>query len=236
MKRFFSVAGQVLTILLLLVSVGVLLFTVVSVRTVGQQGSVFGYRAYTVLSDSMSDTFEAGDVVISKSVDPATLEVGDIITFSSIDPETFGQVFTHKIREVTTYEGEPAFVTYGTTTGSDDSYPVPFANVMGVYVSSVPNLGEFFQFFKTPKGYVFVVLIPFLLLILVQLIHFFKLLKEYREEKNEAMSRHTQDMEQKLQEAERMRAELEELRAQLGQQKEEGQEVPQDTNQETLVK
>lgn len=231
MKRFFSAAGQVLSVLLLLFSVGILVFAIISVRTVGQQRSLFGYRAYTVLSDSMSDIFEAGDVVISKSVDPATLEVGDIITFSSIDPESFGQVFTHKIREITTYEGEQAFVTYGTTTGSDDSYPVPFSNVMGVYVRSVPNLGEFFQFFKTPKGYIFVVLIPFLLLILVQLIHFLKLLKEYRKEKNEAANRSTQHIEQQLQEAERMRAELEELRAQLGAQKEN-----QEQTEETAVK
>lgn len=225
MKRALSIAGQVLCILLLVVSVCVLIFAVVSVRTVGQQGSILGYRAYTVLSDSMSDTFEAGDVVISKSVDPTTLEVGDIITFASIDPDTYGEVFTHKIREITTYEGEPAFVTYGTTTDSDDSYPVPFTNVMGKYIGSVPSMGEFFQFFKTTKGYVMVVLIPFLLLILAQLVYFIKLVREYQQEKKEEAQKGFQETEAQL------RAELEQLRAQV-----DAQKAAQETDQEVTVK
>lgn len=216
MKRTLSILGQVITALLLIFSVGMLIFAIVSVKTVGQQGTVFGYRTYIVNSDSMKDTFEAGDLVVSKTVDPETLKEGDIITFRSIDPESWGEVFTHKIRAITTYEGQPAFVTYGTTNDVDDSYPAPFDNVMGEYVLAIPNLGHAFQFFKTPAGYVAVVLVPFLILILIQLVHFIKLVKEYRAEKQEEAQRQDDNVQAKLREAEQMKEELERLRAQLG--------------------
>lgn len=222
MKRVLSKIGQVLCILLVLFSVGVLIFTIVSVRTIGERSMLFGYRLDTVLSDSMSDTFQAGDVVISKSVDPQTLQVGDIITFSSIDPGAYGEVFAHKIRAITTYEGEPAFVTYGTTTGVDDSYPVPFENVIGQYVRTIPDLGEFLLYFKTPQGYFTVILIPFLLLLLVQLVYFVKLFKSYQQDKREEAQREQQETEAQL------RAELEQLRAQVGAQHAEDQEQDQE--------
>lgn len=52
-------------------------------------------------------------------------------------------MITHKIREITTYEGGLAFVTYGTTTGVDDASPMPADKVLGKYVIRLPNDGVF---------------------------------------------------------------------------------------------
>ena len=130
MKKALSIAGKILTILIAGFSVGVMIFTIVSVNTIGKDAALFGYKPYIVTSNSMQDTFQAGDLTVSKQVDPATLEPGDIVTFRSIDPVNYGQVVTHKIKSITTHEGEPAFVTYGTTTGVEDAYPVPFSQVL----------------------------------------------------------------------------------------------------------
>lgn len=221
MKNRVSKAIQVLSVVLMIFSVGILLFTVVAVRTVGQDASLFGFRVYAVLSDSMSDTFLSGDLVVSREVDPAELEVGDIIAFRSIDPDSAGERFTHKIRAITTYEGEPAFITYGTTNDVDDSYPVPFDRVEGKYLFTLPNMGEFFQWFRTPAGYVVVVLIPFLLLIGFQAVQFGRMVKLYRREKNQSQTQQAAQIETQQRENEAMKRELEELRAQLAQ-KEQG--------------
>ena len=69
----------------------------------------------------MREDFQVGDLAFSHEVDPATLGPGDIVTFASIDPASYGDVVTHKIRKIVEHEGEPAFVTYGTTTGADDA-------------------------------------------------------------------------------------------------------------------
>ena len=216
MKKALRIVGNILTALILIFALFVMIFTVVSVNTVNrEEASIFGYKPYIVLSDSMQDTFEVGDMVISKSVDVSTLEPGDIITFSSIDRANRGETVTHKIREITTYEGEPAFVTYGTTTGVDDAYPVPFANVTGEYQFRLPGMGYFFEFLRTPAGYVTLILIPFLLLILLQAVRFFKLMGQYRREQREELAAEKAAVEAERLKAQQMLEELEKLRAQL---------------------
>lgn len=215
MKKALHIASRVVTILILIFAVAVMLFTVISVNTVGKDADFLGYKPYIVLSDSMKDTFAVGDLSVSVQTDPETLEPGDIITFTSIDPSNYGTVITHKIREITEYEGEPAFVTYGTTTGVDDSYPVPFDNVIGEYKFRLPKMGYFFEFLTTPAGYVTVILIPFLVLIALQGAKFFRLVRQYRAEQQAELDTQRARAAAELEEARRMKEELERLKAQL---------------------
>ena len=216
MKKALRIVGNILTALILIFALFVMIFTVISVNTVNREdASIFGYKPYIVLSDSMQDTFAVGDMTVSKAVDVSTLEPGDIITFTSIDPANYGETVTHKIREITTYEGEQAFVTYGTTTGVDDAYPVPFANVTGEYQFRLPGMGYFFEFLRTPAGYVTLILIPFLLLILLQAVRFFKLMGQYRREQREELAAEKAAVEAERLKAQQMLEELEKLRAQL---------------------
>ena len=216
MKKALSIAGKILTILIAVFSVGIMIFTIVSVNTIGKDAALFGYKPYIVTSNSMQDTFQAGDLTVSKQVDPATLEPGDIVTFRSIDPVNYGQVVTHKIKSITTYEGEPAFVTYGTTTVVEDAYPVPFSQVLGQYQFRLPGMGNFFYFLKSTAGYVTVILLPFLLLIILQAVKFFKLVGQYKEEQRAELNTERAQLQAEREETQRMKQELERLRAQLG--------------------
>ena len=215
MKKALDIAVRIITTVILIFSVCVMIFTVISVNTVGKDADFLGYKPYIVLSDSMKDTFAVGDLSVSAQADPETLEPGDIITFTSIDPSNYGAVVTHKIREITEYEGEPAFVTYGTTTGVDDSYPVPFDNVIGEYKFRLPKMGYFFEFLTTPAGYVTVILIPFLVLIALQGAKFFRLVRQYRAEQQAELDTQRAQAAAELEEARRMKEELERLKAQL---------------------
>ena len=71
--------------LVVALAAGMMIFTVVSVSTFDRADrSLFGYKAFIVLSDSMSKTdFSAGDLVLAKEVDPSTLKEGDIISVRS---------------------------------------------------------------------------------------------------------------------------------------------------------
>lgn len=215
MKRTLHIAGRVVTILILVFVILVMIFTIISVNTVGKDASFLGYKPYIVLSDSMQDTFAVGDIAVSKTADPESLQVGDIVTFESIDPANYGEVVTHKIREITTYEGEPAFITYGTTTGVDDAYPAPFENVVGQYQFRLPKMGYFFEFLRTPAGYFTIILIPFLVLIALQAVKFFRLAKQYKQEQQAEIAAQRAEVDAQLQEAQQMKEELERLRAQI---------------------
>ena len=218
MKKVWNIASKILLWLVILVTVLVMLFTIFASRTVGRQDrDIFGYRAYIVLSNSMSKTdFDAGDLVFSEKVDPTTLKEGDVISFISENSHNKGQVVTHKIRSRTVdAEGNSGFVTYGTTTGVDDAVIVTFPFVLGQYEFHLDRVGTFFNFLKTPQGYIVCIFVPFMLLILYQGINCIRLFRRYKKEQNEEIMAEKAKIEAEREEANKMMAELLALKAQI---------------------
>ena len=199
-------AANILTTAILVVAVCFAMVAVSATLALGKgEASLLGWKPYIVLSDSMREDFQVGDLAFSHEVDPATLGPGDIVTFASIDPASYGDVVTHKIRKIVEHEGEPAFVTYGTTTGADDAYPVPFSRVTGSYVFSIPKAGYLFEFFRTPAGYVGLVLVPFAILIGLQVRTFVRLLRKDRDQRARVL-------EEELRQERKARAKLDMMR------------------------
>ncbi len=218
MKKAFSIISTVLVWTLVVATVGMMIFTLISVNTFDQANrSIFGYKFFIVRSDSMSKTdFDAGDIVFVKNVDPATLQVGDIIAFTSQNTNNFGETVTHKIRELTTNAyGDPAFVTYGTTTDTNDETPVTYPYVLGKYTGRIPNVGSFFQFLKTTPGYILCILVPFLLLILYQGFQCIQLFRRYKREQMEELQAERAKIEEERRQSMEMMKELQALKEQL---------------------
>ena len=215
MKKVLNFIKNILVWTVVVIAVCMMIFTVVSVNTFNRNDrSLFGYKAYVVTSDSMSKTdFDAGDLILTKKVDPSTLEKGDIITYISQNPDSFGETITHKIRSKTiSVDGNPGFITYGTTTDTDDETVVTYPYILGKYEKAIPNVGHFFMFLKTPQGYIVCIFIPFLLLILYQGINTIKLFRRYKKEQME-------EIEAERAENAKMMEELMALKAQLEKQK-----------------
>lgn len=199
-------------------AVAMMVFTIFSVTSVNRTDrSVFGLKIYIVKSDSMAATdFDAGDLIFVRAVDPRTLEAGDVISFISMDSESYGESVTHKIRErVTLANGEPAFVTYGTTTGVDDASKVEYGYVLGKYTGRIPKLGYFFEFMKTTPGYIVCIFIPFLLLILYNGFNMIRNFRRYKKEQNAALEEERKKIAEERAESLELMKKLEELQAQL---------------------
>ena len=210
-------------------------FTIVSASTFDRSDrSLFGYKAFIVLSDSMAKTdFSAGDLVLVKEVDPDTLQEGDIISYISQNTSNYGKTVTHKIRRRTTSAGgELGFITYGTTTDTDDETVVTYPYIIGKYQTHIPIVGKFFLFLKTTPGYIVCILIPILLLILLQGINCIKLFRRYKQEQLADMRQERAKIEAERAESQRMLAELQALKAQLAekeiQQTEDGKRTSED--------
>jgi len=184
MKDAWNSAQNILSKVLTAFTVCILIFTMISVMFFEKNDrSLFGFKFFTVLSDSMAATdFSAGDLIIAKKIkDPALLVEGDIISFISQNSESFGQVVTHKIRMKTTdSDGDPGFITYGTTTGNDDQAVVTYPYILGKYVGRIPKLGMFVTFQKQPIGYIISIALPFLIIIAYQAMNCFVLFKQYQ--------------------------------------------------------
>ena len=232
--KAWKVIRSIFVWLMVILAVGMMVFTVISVSTFDRADrKLFGYKAFIVLSDSMSKTdFNAGDLVLVKEVDPATLQEGDIIAYTSQNTANYGETVTHKIRSLTTdASGEPGFITYGTTTDTDDETVVTYPYVLGKYSSHIPKVGTFFQFLKSTPGYIVCILVPFLVLILLEGVRCIHLFRKYKAEQQAELQAERDKIAADRAETQRMMQELLQMKAQMAQSGETPQkdETPSDT-------
>lgn len=231
--KALKIIRSIITWAFVALAVCMMIFTVVSVSTFDRADrNLFGYKAFIVLSDSMSKTdFDAGDLVLVKEVDPSTLKEGDIIAYTSQNTANFGETVTHKIRKLTTdAEGNPGFVTYGTTTDTDDETVVTYPYVLGKYQTNIPKVGKFFQFLKTTPGYIVCILVPFLILILIEGIRCISLFKKYKAEQQAELQAERDKIEADRAETQRMMQELLAMKKEM-EQKEKTSESSDNTTQ-----
>ena len=217
MKKALQIIKTIAVWLVVALAVCMMVFTVLSTAFNRNDRSLFGYRMYIVNSDSMAATdFKAGSLILVKEVDPSTLQEGDIITFLSQGTESFGETVTHKIRKKTVdAEGNPGFITYGTTTGVNDETIVTFPYVLGKYQTAFPGVGTFFNFLKTTPGYFICIFAPFMLIILYEGVKFFNLFRRYKKEQMAEMEEERAKIEEERAENARMLEELKALKEQL---------------------
>ena len=211
MKKAWNIIRKIIVWAIVVFSLGMMAFTIISVTTFDRADrSVFGYSAFIVLSDSMKATdFDAGDLVIIKQTDPSTLKEGDIISFQSPDETNYGEIVTHKIREITTDdEGHPGFITYGTTTNSNDQGIVTYNLVLGKYQGHIPKVGTFFNFLKSVPGYFICIFTPFFILILVQARNSIKLFRRYKKEQMEEIQAEKKSLEEERVKSQEMMEQL----------------------------
>ena len=164
-KRFFSIFGNVLFILLLL-SMASISFLLIQSRIIGGVPQVAGYQMYIVLSGSMSPEFDTGSLAFVRDIEPLQLMEGDIITFES--PNNPASLTTHRIVEIQREDGLK-FITRGDANNINDPNPVPADNVVGIVTGSVPYVGYVLNFAQTTQGLVLLIFIPGILIILFEL-------------------------------------------------------------------
>lgn len=208
-KKALKITGNVLTGIVAVLVVVMTVLTVFSmVFNRDGTASVFGVQAYVVQSDSMTPEFAAGDAIFSEEVNPEELVAGDIITFISRDSASYGQTITHCIREVTTHNGELAFITYGIATGVDDGTPAAASDVLGRYAFRIAGLGSFFEFLKSVPGYIVCILLPFLAIIGLQIANIVSAVRAARAEKAAAAAAERSRVEALEEEVARLRAQV----------------------------
>jgi signal peptidase len=233
-KKALNIVKSILVWTFVGIAVIMMLFTLFSVNTFDKTDrDVFGYKFFIVQTDSMSDTFRAGDIVIVNEIDPTTLVAGDIITFISQNEDSFNETITHKIRSLTKDEnGEPAFVTYGTTTDSDDETVVTYPYILGKYSFHLPWIGRFFQFLKTTPGYIVCILVPFLLLMIYNGVVAIGAFRKYKKEEMQELDEEKKKLEEERRQSLEMMAELQKLKEQLAAQQGEAAQPPVENTEE----
>ena len=127
--------------------------------------SFFGWKPFIVLSGSMETEIDAGDVAVVRETDTASLKKGDIIAFKSGEI-----VITHRIYDIIQEEGETRYITKGDNNNAEDNGYVLPEQIEGVYQFKISRLGNIEMFIQTPIGMIVCLSIPFIILVLVQIV------------------------------------------------------------------
>lgn len=126
--------------------------------------SLGSYSMFTVLTGSMSPTFEAGSVIITQKVDADKLQTGDILTYAPLDNNN--TLVTHRIVEVVNDDTGYSYITRGDANNVNDLAPVPYEAVVGRVIFWMNGVGTVLLFIRTPRGIAFTVMIVLLLMLL----------------------------------------------------------------------
>ena len=124
--------------------------------------SIFGYKAFIVLSDSMETEISQGDLVITKNVEGKDLKENDIIAFRHTDE----YAVTHRIINVIETEDDVCFETKGDNNNTKDLNQICSSKIEGKYIKKIPKLGSVLLFFQQPYGIAILILILILVLLL----------------------------------------------------------------------
>ena len=154
-SRLASFIGIAICVLLAPILIMNLTIVVKSYINPDKVPDFFGIKPFIVITGSMEPEIFGGDLVITKTVDPATLEVGDIISFSDGN-----SVITHRIIEITEEDGQTAFVTKGDANNAADVNLATYSQVEGIYTLKVNKIGHLAMFMQTPVGMIVFVAIP----------------------------------------------------------------------------
>ncbi|MCK4429341.1 MAG: signal peptidase I [Candidatus Aenigmarchaeota archaeon] len=129
--------------------------------------SYFGHQVYsgelqfkTVLSGSMSPAINAGDIILISKINTEEVEERDIITFRE------GKTFTtHRVIEIV----NNTFRTKGDANEEADMKIINGESVVGKVIFTIPFLGRFTHFVRSPLGFMIFILIPGILIIISEI-------------------------------------------------------------------
>lgn len=169
--RIFSVVRSVFVYLL---AFGIIVAAAFFAADKSPSKSLFGFRYYTVLTDSMVPAFASGDMVFVKIMNADKIEEGDIITFNpSSDSDAY---LTHRVIEkIPDYQGTgvTCFRTKGDANDAEDSFLIDEDRVIGTVQFHLPKCGYVLRFVQLRWYFI----VPLIILLFV----FLELIKRYLE-------------------------------------------------------
>lgn len=145
-------------------------FTTLATKDTNKVASLAGFTPLSVVSDSMSPTFNAGDLILIRKCDTDKLEQGDVITFHTIINNEYS-LNTHRIMEIQTDNGMRSYVTKGDNNDIADVRMISDGDIVGRYVGRLPGFGKVVDFLSGSVGFLLIIVLPLLVFFIYQVYH-----------------------------------------------------------------
>ncbi len=172
MKTVKKAIGVILSVMLwaIILLTALFTFTTLATRDTNSVARLFGYTPLIVQTESMAPTFNAGDLIVIKAVDPAALQEGDIITFHTIINNEYA-LNTHRIDHIEENNGVRSYTTKGDNNAIPDTHIIADGDIVGKYVGRAAGLGKVMAFLSSSTGFLVVIVLPMLLFFIYQIYH-----------------------------------------------------------------
>lgn len=145
----------IIALCVLVIFIGYSLFLIISSNVNKDKiPDIFGYKPFFVVSGSMADTINTGDLIIVKEVNENEIKKGDIIAFKYED-----YVVTHRVVNVINDDNGLYFKTKGDNNNLEDDFNVKPDSLEGIMVKRIPKIGSVLMFMATPSGTIIIILL-----------------------------------------------------------------------------
>ncbi len=226
-KRIVNIVIDIIVVLILAVSVLIVTLSLTS-KSSGVP-NIFGVAPLSVLTGSMEDTLNPGDLIFCEVTDDPSYEYkkGDIVTFHK-DINGKSELNTHRIVEVIKDEN----ITYYRTQGDNkESNPVPdeelqtSSTILAKYTGTkIGGVGNFLSFIRTQLGFFLCVLLPMIIFFVYEAVRVVLNLLAYNKEKTLEQAKLAVDSAE-LTEEQKKRA-IEEYLASIGENQDKAENEP----------
>lgn len=154
-KKIIHIKLTVLVLLLL----PIVVFTLI----VSNTKLIQRFHSYVVMSGSMTPTLPVGSLIYTQQ--ELGYNIGDVVSFKNAK----GDTVTHRVVAVKNDHGMISYQVKGDANNSPDAEFVPEDQINGRMYLSVPSVGRFIVFAKTPRGLLTFIVIPSVIFILFEL-------------------------------------------------------------------
>lgn len=121
--------------------------------------SVFGFRTYSIITNSMYPKLKKGDVILIKEQKISDYKVGDIVTFKGMDGDLKGKIVTHEIVGISKENNRRIFYTKGIKNISNDP-AVYEEQMLGKYIYKFFLFSIIERIMDTKIGFILIIIIP----------------------------------------------------------------------------
>lgn len=186
LSKILHITVDVLVILVLIVSVLIATLSLTS-KSSGVP-NIFGIAPLSVQSDSMSGTFETGDLIFCKVTNDPSFEYqkDDIVTFP-IEINGVEVLNTHRIAEVIKDDNSTYYQTQGDnndTNPTADEILQTSSTIVAQYTGvKIGGLGTVLSFLRTQLGFFLCVLLPMIIFFLYEAVRVVLNVIAYNKEK-----------------------------------------------------
>ena len=134
------------------VIVALLLFVILVQKVSNNTISVGGIRVFMVVSESMKDEYNIGDILVSKSARAEDIDIGDNVTYLGEKSSLKGLIVTHKVISKEERNGEVYFVTKGIANAVEDP-EISYSQIYGKVVYKTVFLSFLARLMSKPLTY-----------------------------------------------------------------------------------